>query len=262
MANDFCAQNMTLIKINGIEYSLYNHVLKTMSIFNVLFDCETNIMPEITWNISANNVNKVLHIIMRSDYNIDPEDNLLKHIEIIEFMRYIGVTNNILEEYIEFATGDMLIEYINKCQKIPYDDVMLFIFDNHSHWRLVKTPGFYKEQRDATLTDEFKILIDEIVSAHFPINFQKRVIKSTILKNIPDYKNKQSLEGVVRSLMRSYKCFSCGEYRKQITTFVAGDLISRDGRDVVTAVERVFDMAANCMTEILISHDKNNLSFA
>src|SRR5688500_11637137 len=211
MANDFCARNMTSIKINGIEYVLYNHVLETMAIFNVLSDCETNIMPEIIWNISPDNVNIVLHLVNNDVFAIDTGDKLSKYIEVIEFMRYLGVRDNILQEYIGVVMGGSVTKYIDRCKEIPYHDVMIFIFDNHFCWYLVRT-----HKNENMITKKFKNLIDKVLCAHFPINFQKKVIKDTILRNIPGRDDRLSVHDLAQPTIWSCQRFDCEQYISDI----------------------------------------------
>src|SRR5687767_12042112 len=131
MENDFCARNMTTFKINNVEYVMFNHVLKTMSIFEALHDCNMDQMLEIEYNISPEKINTVFHIVNNNDYSkINTDDKLSNHLELIAFMKYLGITNNMMEDVINRMTDGSIIDYIDKCKSITYDDNMIFFFEN------------------------------------------------------------------------------------------------------------------------------------
>jgi len=251
MDKDFCAQNMTLVKINNIGYLMYNHVLRTMSIFKVLTDCETNMMPEIEWDISAKNVNVVFHAINNNYDKISAINYLSEHVEIIKFMKYLGVSNDIMHEYIELAIDDgSIIDYIDRCKNIPYDDTMIYIFDNCFMWYLVKGQD--------NLIEEWKKFIDKIVIPHFPINFQITVMTGMILKIIAIERYGEIINpGMVIAIIST----SCGMFDCQAST----DLIMEEMNRYMIKIEQednnfknIFGVFANLITLIIILRKKND----
>uniref|UniRef100_A0A6C0C8J4 Uncharacterized protein n=1 Tax=viral metagenome TaxID=1070528 RepID=A0A6C0C8J4_9ZZZZ len=114
--NDFNPQNATLFKINGIKYLLHNHILKKMVVFNVLEDCDDNEIIELNWNISPQKVNIVLHIVNSENYKlIIPGDDLSNYLEIIAFMKYLGVSPKIMKKVI---SHDARLSCYSLCPKV------------------------------------------------------------------------------------------------------------------------------------------------
>src|SRR5688572_29021584 len=93
---DFCDENAISVIVNCTIFKLHQSLLDTMSIFKVLSDCETPLMPKIEWKITAKNANKAFHVAGKNYSKIDPCDELSEHIEIILFMQYLGVSDDII----------------------------------------------------------------------------------------------------------------------------------------------------------------------
>jgi len=107
--------------------------------------------------------------------------NLSEQIEIIAFMKYLGVTPCIMDASINLMTNGSILEYLNECKNILYDDNMMFIFDNYHKWYLIKENDIGSPPQG---TERGKKFLDMIISSHFPINFQTKVIKKIIMANI------------------------------------------------------------------------------
>jgi len=177
---DFRDENAISIIVNYTIYKLPEDLLDTMSIFKLLSDCGTKTMPKIERSITPKNANNAFHIAGKNFSKLDSPDELSEHIEIIIFMQYLGVSDDIIRESIKHMVDGSIINYVDKCNAMPYNDTMLFIFENYPDWYLFKPAT----TREFTLKGNFETLIDKIMSPHYPIDFQKKVIKKIVLANM------------------------------------------------------------------------------
>jgi len=151
-----------------------------MSIFNVLIDCEQDTPLNIERNISSEKINTVFHIVNNGHYEkINLDDIFSNHLEIITFMKYLGVRNNIMEATISRVTNGSIIDYIDKCKAVTYDDNMIYIFDNYYFWRFTKNDDEYN------FANIFATFVNKIIDPYFSIEFQKKIIKKMILTSCP-----------------------------------------------------------------------------
>jgi len=126
----FSSKNIVRFKLNDIEYALYDHIIKDWAIFNVLMDCEVNDILELKWDISFKNVEAIFSFICEYDFELSNQEHMETCIEIISFMRYIGVREALIQEFVrDMTSGGTIPEYIDQCCKITYDDSMLCVFD-------------------------------------------------------------------------------------------------------------------------------------
>jgi hypothetical protein len=219
MENDFCTKNMTTFKINQVEYVMFNHILKTMSLFEVLKDCEMDQMLQIKYNISPEKINVTFHIINNNDYaKINLDDKLSDHLEIIAFMKYLGIHDNVMEDVIGRMTKGSIIDYIDKCKTIPYDDNMMFFFENYHFWR------FKKNENESSLISMFKYFIKKINVPHFPTDFQRKVIKKMIMISFPFPKGECKMSNMCSTVINICYFFSCGNESDRICESVYENL--------------------------------------
>jgi hypothetical protein len=123
MHNIFSDDSISKIIINKHVYIIHNYILKKMDIFNVLFDANSNGKTlEIEWPISIENVNKLLLCIYENNFSSFKENKSLPHcIEIISFMKYVGINEECVIKVCEFMTPDIFGDFIMECNKIEYD---------------------------------------------------------------------------------------------------------------------------------------------
>jgi len=231
---------------------MYDHVLKTMMIFNVFIDCDVNMMLELNWNISPENIDVVFHIVNDKCYEmVRANDEFSKHLEIVTFMKYLGVQQDIMKETINRMMSPRIINYINKCKSIAYDDNMMFIFDNYD-WSDFRMLTGHNGKRI-----EFKIFIDNIITTHFPIKFQKKIIKQIILSRIPHEPTISSI--MILSRIGVYcNIFECINDKKMIIDKMDEHIqkIKNDKNYVMNNWNEIFETFANHIIESLISRNK------
>lgn len=175
---DFVKAAQTIFKINGVRYIMCNHIIKTMSIFNVLKDCESDSVLDIEWNVLPEIVNMAFHIINERNYDVLLHVSDVKNVETIAFMKYLGAPEAIICETINEVLDEDVVNYIDTCSQLPIDDNIVHIYDCYDNWKLMVG------RSNKGIKDTFKGLLDKIISPHFPIKFQEKVIRKTIFDNI------------------------------------------------------------------------------
>jgi hypothetical protein len=264
---------MILFKINGIEYVLHSHIIKTMSIFEVLTDCNINLsleyilqnriqrslIFEINWNISSEKVVKILHIVNDKSYKIINTDNLSDNLEIIAFMKYLGVSQNIMKSSISNMVDGSIINFISKCKDIAYDDNMMFIFDNFYQWHLATSEQAYQRRT----SECFKNLLDKIISPHFPIKFQKKVIRKIVRANFTNYVEECVHESTSTIIKQQCDQFGCNADQKLIIKKINNLGLIRNQPieykkkgDLASYVGQVYDALAEHISDSLISRNR------
>jgi hypothetical protein len=98
-------------------------------------------------------------------------------------------------------------------------------------------------------------LINKIKSTHFPINFQKKVVKNTILKNIPNRYTCLSVRETLSSIVRSCECFDCYEDIDNIGMFIAQMAATDKVNNIPLVLEKIFEDMADYIADLLISRD-------
>jgi len=247
MENDFCTKNMTPFKINNVEYTLHNYILETMSIFNALKDCKMDCALEIHWDISVEKINTVFHCVVDRDYDkMNKYYVLLDRLEIIAFMKYLGISDEIMKGILAIWFDGNVIDYIDKCSSVTYDDNMMFIFDNVHNWYLIKLGCGYMMYE---LTEKIDVLVGKITKRQFPINFQTKVIKNIVLTyTLP--LNQITIREIVHDWCIRFNC--------RTDSNIIIDKINNHIQ--IMKIEKMQDMAeilADYITESLILRDSN-----
>uniref|UniRef100_A0A6C0CAS0 BTB domain-containing protein n=1 Tax=viral metagenome TaxID=1070528 RepID=A0A6C0CAS0_9ZZZZ len=256
MENDFCAKNMTAFKINGIEYVMFNHVLKTMSIFEALNDGDGDKMLEIEYDIAPEKINVAFHIINDKNYDrINRNDKLSNHLEMIGFMKYLGIPDDMMEDLIGKMTNGSIIEYVDECKKITYDDNMLFFFENYHFWRLNSNNEKFAERR---LMGTFNLFFEKINVDHFSITFRKKVIKSMILSMLPINMSMLHVEDVPPTVNRCCCYFACGDVYPTILKLTLQYIATLGLKvgNLIDDTETLSDIIADNIAEFLIFRHK------
>uniref|UniRef100_A0A6C0C8S7 Uncharacterized protein n=1 Tax=viral metagenome TaxID=1070528 RepID=A0A6C0C8S7_9ZZZZ len=248
--NDFCTEKQTPFKINGVEYVMYNHILKTMEIFNVLTDCENDYV-EIKWNISSETINMLLHVINDKKYELINSDNdLAHHLEIIRFVEYLGLEKNILKGIINNMFERSIIDYIDKCLDMDYDDNMMLIFDLYDDW--------YLAAKDYDIVKMFKIFIDKITSSHFPIKFREKVIKEIVSIDVPDCKKLIKMSRFIVNAVVDASCdlFDCQNDKYMIKENMNTYLDERGYNNIFQPdMKKVTEFLVDLIAELLLRRD-------
>uniref|UniRef100_A0A6C0CAC9 Uncharacterized protein n=1 Tax=viral metagenome TaxID=1070528 RepID=A0A6C0CAC9_9ZZZZ len=265
--NDFAVENMTLFKINCIEYALHNHIIKTISIFDVLDDCNINSSLEhvlhnralkndsepleINWNISSENVVTVLHIINGKCYDlIDPNGELSNHLEIIAFMKYLGVSQDIMVRVVSKIVNGSVYDFIGKCSNIVYDDNMMFIFDNFHRWNLTD-----RQISTYDTLGNLKHFIQRLTVTHFPAKFQKRIIKKMVRINITSYVYDYVHSNTSEIIKDICEPFDCAIDTNLIVSKMRKHIGLEKVVDLKRYVEQVYDDLSEHIAESLISRN-------
>lgn len=256
-------ENITIIKINGNDYPLQKSTLEKMSIHQVLTDCETDIMPELTWKISPANIVVTLHAIHDSAC-----DDLSQHIEITKFLRYLGVDDDIFENYVFGAISGSVIDYLVECKNNPYDDIMLHIFDAHPNWYLIspensfypydKSGRFMYEKCSISLENHFAKFIATIMCKHFPINFQKKIVTRIVKQEIPVWHLcSDALWCITWSLRDLFACFGCQLHNEKLVDIVNERLVENYWPNISES-NAIINLLTQDIVEQLLSHDNTN----
>jgi len=248
-------ENITIIKINGNDYPLQKSALEKMSIYQVLTDCETDTMPELTWEISPANIVVALRAIHDNACG-----DLSQHIEITKFLRYLGVNDNIFENYVFNAISGSVIDYFAECKNNPYDDIMIHIFDAHPNWYLIspenlsdpydKSEQFIYEKCSISLEKHFAKFITTIICEHFPINFQKKVVTRIVKQEIPTW----HLWCITWSMRDLFACFGC-QLRNEKLVDIVNERLAENIWPTVSESNTIIDLLTQDIVEQLLSHD-------
>lgn len=253
-------KNMTLIKINGNEYPLHKSILEKMSIHKVLTDCETDIMPELTWEISPANIAIALHAI-----HDDAHHDLSRHIEIVKFLLYLGADDDIFENYVFDTISGSVIDYLIECKNHPYDDIMLHIFDMHPNWYLIdpenisqpynKSDRFAYEERCKILENNFATFITTIMCEHFPTNFQRKVIGHVVKQEMPCWHLYSNILWCIEwALDDLYSCFGC-HIRDENLVDIIRELFVKNYWPSISEGNMIIDLLTQDIVEQLMSRE-------
>jgi hypothetical protein len=174
MDHIFSKENMSTFKINGIEYTMHNYILRKMSIFNVLFEeniCKDG-MLELKWSISNKIINLIFVCMYRNNFDElisfkkNFENTISYYITIISFLKYLGID----EEHIINVCMDIdLIDFVDQCSKLEYDPEMKYILEKSDY-------GFIKNC-------DIEKNIKKILKMKFPNDFKIKLIQKIIIND-------------------------------------------------------------------------------
>lgn len=178
---------------------------------------------KITGCISTKNAGIVLDV-MRDDFKSTQScTNIRDHIVVIKFLRHLAVSEDLVLKYVDNIKYGTVADFVQQCAQMPYDKLMLFIFDNaRMNWT-----SLYP-----TLTNvaDFKTCIRKSLAAwQFPDVFRNAVLKEITVPHIYD-KN---------SITRQYCCsvVSYGTtkiiFRDDFDEFIGDDFIPATTTDLI-----------------------------
>jgi len=241
--NDFCAEKQTRFKINNIEYVLYDHIIKEMSIFDT---SQHDKILELEWDALPERINLAFHIINDKKFElVAPDGYQFKFLDIIKCMKYMGVSEDIMYKTIDYMTSDHIVSYIYMCKTIKYDDEMMYIFNNKD---------FSLYNGDRPIPKEFESLFDAIMIPHFPIEFQRKVIQKMIMNiqwHIYTNLDQPTIENETKKICTHVGLTNLDEITKKISQ----QIIDRFGvkRNYCKHDKEIKEIKANYLTTLLLN---------
>jgi hypothetical protein len=178
MNNIFSDTEISKIIINKNVYILHNYVLRKMDLFNVLSDINSREkILELEWPISIENINKIFLCMYRDNFSsFTKEKSLSCCIEIISFMKYVGINEKHILNVCNFMTPVTLEEFIIECNKIEYNSEIKYIYET-----TYVTLGW-------TSLIAILSISRYLISNNFPIDLKKEII-SVAIKSLPEVIN-------------------------------------------------------------------------
>jgi hypothetical protein len=198
MDNTFTFQNLTTFKLNNIEYVLFNNIMKEMVIFNILFDENNDIFKgkilELNWPVSieiVDNVFKCMYASWLKHPNItenfllpfkyyNKTDCIRYCLEVISFMKYIGIEQSIINIVTQYILKDMGLESFRiGSSELEYcSDLKYILLNNYVCMPKYKSNSTYISS------------IPDILFLNFPIDFKIEIIKRIIIysQNMNEFK--------------------------------------------------------------------------
>jgi hypothetical protein len=164
----YSPDNITTFKINGIKYTIHNHILSKMHIFTDLLsdNIDSGSMFEIEYPVSEDIVSKIFDVMYYPQCVYFSSPNTVKYaLDIISYMKYLCIDINIINSTIKNIVDNKTIDkFIDECKDILYHADLLCIYDNIDTW--------YSGTIDS--------LIDKITSLNFPIEFTIHILEKEI----------------------------------------------------------------------------------
>jgi ribosomal protein L22 len=241
LINDFCREKQTCFKVNGMEYVMYNHIIKEMMIFDTHQNGETF---EITWNISPEKINLVFHFINDKNYKSENKIDLSNSLNIIGFMRHLNVTEDIMKETIDNIIDDCyIIDFLDECNSIAYDENMMCILD-------VKRWFLCYSYAPSAITSAFRVLITKLMIPNFPIEFKKKIIQKIIFKNIfhiGDILDDYYLTAMIEGACENFDCYDGAADIKRHVIIQIGKK-----NDYLKHSKKITKIIANYIAEVLL----------
>uniref|UniRef100_A0A6C0CB54 BTB domain-containing protein n=1 Tax=viral metagenome TaxID=1070528 RepID=A0A6C0CB54_9ZZZZ len=169
-----------LMTINGKEYKLRRSLFETFDISNAITDSGFDTL-EFKWDISPENIEVAFYAAAKKYDTYFQKNMLSDDISVILFLRYLGVELKILMRFMKHMLYGPIIYFVDECAKIPYHEIMLFIFERYDRWTL-----YNPSNEQDTLKGNFETLVKKILTPHFPIEFQTKVILESALENMTE----------------------------------------------------------------------------
>ena len=164
----FFKDGVTTFKINDIEYTMHNYVLKEMSIFYGIFDDKLNLHNiELKFPISQEIVESVLIFMYDSTKKILSENIkcIIDIIDIVCFMKYLGIDIKKIDKITKNMMKTKTIDnFIDECVNIVNSSELYYVFN-------------FCKIIDKTSSIQY---MDKFKLSNFPIEFSAYCIKKII----------------------------------------------------------------------------------